>query len=340
MYIHVKFTKLVRTRVLKFNKDIFSIRHQSEFESLTLSVFNYQFQNNPIYQAWCRSLKVKPEHVKRLNDIPFLPIELFRNHEVFCGEKHNQTVVFNSSSTTSQIPSRHFVQDIFLYESSFMKGFERVYGPVEDTVILALLPGYLERKGSSLVYMFDKLIHAAAPGSGFFLNNYEKIAELLAHLKGKGQKTLLIGVSYALMDLAELKVSPGELCTIMETGGMKGKRREMLKPELHNYLKTSFGVESIHSEYGMTELLSQAYSTGDELFDAPPWMRFLIRDVDDPLHIKTNGRTGGVNVIDLANVYSCSFIATQDLGRLHGSRLELMGRFDHSDVRGCNLMIE
>jgi len=326
--------------VLKFNKDIFSIRHQNEFEAMALEVFHYQGQHNPIYQAWCESLKVETAQVKSVNDIPFLPIELFRNHEVICGEKHDQTVVFSSSSTTSQTPSHHFVQEIGMYETSFFKGFERVYGPVQDLVILALLPGYLEREGSSLVYMFDQLMKTAAPGSGFFLHNYAALLEVLNELKQRKQKSLLIGVSYALMDLAELGVNPGEWCTIMETGGMKGKRREMLKSELHTYLKSCFGVKHIHSEYGMTELLSQAYSTGDGWFDAPPWMQFRIRDVDDPFHIKSDGRTGGVNVIDLANVYSCSFIATQDLGRLHGERLELMGRFDHSDVRGCNLMIE
>ncbi len=326
--------------VLKFEKDIFSVT-EANFEAMALEVFCFQHHHNAVYRQWCDALQVRKEAVTTLHQIPFLPIELFRHHQVVCGEVEANTICFTSSSTTSQTPSRHYVRDINVYERSFLKAFEKVYGPVEQTVVLALLPGYLERKGSSLVYMFQHLISKGAVGSGFYLHNQEDLIEVLQALKAKGQKTLLIGVSYALMDLAEKGVVPGPQCVVMETGGMKGKRKELLKSELHGYLKVRFQAKEIHSEYGMTELLSQAYSTGDEWFDAPPWMKFLIRETDDPLCYKTDGRTGGVNVIDLANINSCSFIATQDLGRLHsGERLELMGRFDESDIRGCNLLLE
>lgn len=336
---HVKFTELVCIGVLKFEKDIFSVT-EATFEAMALEVFRFQYQHNTVYRQWCEALKINQADISSLHAIPFLPIELFRHHQVVCGGVVEDTVCFTSSSTTSQTPSRHFVREVQLYEYSFMKAFENVYGPLQERVILALLPGYLERQGSSLVYMFQHLINRAAAGSGFYLHNQEDLINALEAFKAKGQKTLLIGVSYALMDLAESGVAPGANCVVMETGGMKGKRKELLKSELHGYLKEKLQVKEIHSEYGMTELLSQAYSTGDELFDAPAWMKFLIREIDDPFSYKSDGRTGGVNVIDLANLYSCSFIATQDLGRLHGTRLELMGRFDESDIRGCNLLLE
>ncbi len=325
--------------MLKFEKAIFSVTEQT-FESLAVALFQHQYAHNSVYRQWCQALNTQVEKVQSLTEIPFLPIELFRHHEVVCGPIQPDTIRFTSSSTTSQQPSSHYVLAKEVYETSFLKTFEAVYGPVHERVILALLPGYLEREGSSLVYMFQQLIQRGAAGSGFYLHNHDELINVLNQLKESGQKALLIGVSYALMDLAEKGVEPGPNCIVMETGGMKGKRKELLKSELHAYLKEKFKVKEIHSEYGMTELLSQAYSTGDELFDAPPWMKFLIREIDDPFHFKTDGRTGGVNVIDLANVNSCCFIATQDLGRLHGQRLELMGRFDESDIRGCNLMLE
>lgn len=254
---------------------------------------------------------------------------------------NEDTVRFESSGTTSQISSIHFVNDIGIYETSFLKCFNLFYGKPKEYCILALLPNYLQRGRSSLVYMCAELIKRSGhPLSGFFLDNTAELVSNIETLKGTGHKVLLIGVSYALMDLCDLGVSLTENFIVMETGGMKGRRRELLKPELHDYLKSGFKVKDIHSEYGMTELLSQGYSTGNGEFLLPPWMRVLIREVDDPLKIRADHRTGGINVIDFANINSCSFIATKDLGRITSAgRLELMGRYDNSDVRGCNLMV-
>jgi phenylacetate-coenzyme A ligase PaaK-like adenylate-forming protein len=327
--------------VLKNDKKIFGISSDKAFQELALEVFLFQYEANVLYRQWTDHLKIRPAEVKRPEDIPFLPIEFFKRFQVLSSPEHAQTVRFTSSSTTSQVPSVHHVNDIALYEHSFLETFRRVYGDPEDYCILALLPNYLQRGGSSLVYMCDRLIRRSGHvWSGFFLDDVDTLAGRLRELSGTAQKVLLIGVSYALMDLCELDLRLGENITVMETGGMKGRRKEMLKPELHAYLKRGLGVSAIHSEYGMTELLSQAYSTGDGLFKAPPWLRFLTREVDDPLKIRTDHRTGGINVVDLANLHSCCFIATKDLGRVHADgRLELMGRYDHSDVRGCNLMM-
>jgi phenylacetate-coenzyme A ligase PaaK-like adenylate-forming protein len=321
--------------------EIFNINSEKEFLQKSLETFRYQYTNNSVYKQWTDLLKVKPEKVESLSQIPFLPIEFFKRFEIISGEKNSNAVVFTSSSTTSQTPSKHLVNDISIYETSFRKAFSLFYGDVTDYCIMALLPGYLERKGSSLVYMCDRLIKESAhPLSGFFLNNFEKLQQNIRDLNKSGQKTLLIGVSYALMDLADKNILLNDNFIVMETGGMKGKRKELLKEELHAYLKKGFNVDKIHSEYGMTELLSQAYSTGEGKFKSPPWMRFLVREVTDPLCFRNDNKTGGINVIDLANINSCSFIATQDLGKLNeDGELELMGRYDNSDVRGCNLML-
>jgi phenylacetate-coenzyme A ligase PaaK-like adenylate-forming protein len=325
------------------NRDsVFSISSDKEFNELALATFHNQYINNQIYGTFVRSLRVEPATVKHLTQIPFLPISFFKTHELITGERGKSETVFTSSTTTSQTPSRHIVTDISLYEKSFYKGFELFYGRPEDYVILALLPNYLEREGSSLVYMFDHFIKTSPfSESGFFLNDHHALINTLNNLKTRKQKTLLIGVTYALLDLAEKGVKLDYNFVVMETGGMKGRRKELLKEELHAILRDKFGVSQIHSEYGMTELLSQAYSQMDGLFDCPPWMKVLIRDIDDPLSLIKENRTGGINVIDLANQNSCAFIATQDLGKKQADgKFEIMGRFDNSDIRGCNLMIE
>ena len=328
--------------VLKNENNFTGIQSETEFNRLALSTFRYQVENNRLYRAWVQHLGVDAEQVHVPEQIPFLPIEFFKHQAVVCGEPSSQATRFYSSGTTGQIPSVHVVNNLALYEASFMAGFTRVYGPVEDYCILALLPNYLEREGSSLVYMVHHLIAASKHAeSGFFLHQYQALANKLEQLRADAQKVMLIGVSYALLDLCDYHPRFNADAIVMETGGMKGKRAELLKPELHALLKKGFGVNSIHSEYGMTELLSQAYSQGDGRFECPPWMKVLIRRVDDPLSYCAAGKTGGINVIDLANRESCSFIATKDLGRVYeDGGFEIMGRYNQSDVRGCNLMVE
>ncbi len=320
------------------------------FERLALQVFAVQYEKSTLYKAFCDSLGRNPEKVRALQDIPFLPIEFFKTQKVITNlYKHEVPKVFTSSGTSQTSISKHYVSDLALYETSFLKGFEMFYGKPSDHCILALLPSYLEREGSSLVYMAQKLIEWSGDAqSGFYLSNYDELIKTIGSLKARKKKTLLLGVSYALLDLAEKGILLNENFIVMETGGMKGKREEMLKNQLHQTLKNAFGIDTIHSEYGMTELLSQAYSKKDGLFESPPWMQILIRDTNDPfcyLWPPQGGpygrRTGGINVIDLANLNSCAFIATQDLGKKHeDGKFELMGRFDNSDLRGCNLMIE
>jgi hypothetical protein len=321
-------------------RNIFSIRTENEFNDLAIRVFNYQYKTNKIYRDFVDSLRRTASNLSHYSEIPFLPISFFRTHEVISGEKKSPRV-FTSSATSSNTPSKHFVSDLNLYEESFTTGFENFYGPVKDYVFIALLPSYLEREGSSLVYMADQLIKKSGhKESGFYLDDYKTLVKTLNELKESRKKTLLLGVTYALLDLAEMNCQLNENFIVMETGGMKGKRKELLKEELHAILKQKLKVSSIHSEYGMTELLSQAYSKGDALFECPEWMKILIRDIDDPLTLAKPNKTGGVNVIDLANFNSCSFIATQDLGRLsEDGKFNLMGRFDNSDIRGCNLMV-
>ncbi|WP_228236313.1 acyl transferase [Allomuricauda sp. M10] len=319
---------------------IFSIANSHEFEDMALQQFNYQYRNNSVYQGFCDHLGKSPSHLQKLSDIPFLPIEFFKSHNVVSSTDKPQAI-FESSGTTQSATSKHFVHDLSLYEQSFLKGFSSFYGPVEDYCILALLPAYLERQGSSLVYMANDLVKRSQhPDSGFYLYDLASLQQKMMVLEQNGTKTLLIGVSFALLDLAEQFPMKLQNTIIMETGGMKGRRKELIREELHGILKNAFGVPTIHSEYGMTELLSQAYSKGNGIFETPPWMKIITRDTEDPLSLQTEGKTGGINIIDLANLYSCSFIATQDLGKTYpDGSFEVLGRFDSSDIRGCNLMV-
>lgn len=320
--------------------DIFHIASKKEFEKIALKVFRYQYENNPVYQEFCQYLKVNKGSVKTLQQIPFLPIQFFKSHTVLSSQEPVQTT-FTSSATTGMTTSKHHVTDLSFYEESYRDAFSQFYGNIEDYVVLALLPSYLEREGSSLIYMVDDLIaRSNNPESGFYLHNHEELIAKLLRLDGEGQNVILIGVTYALLDLVEKQKFHLKNTIIMETGGMKGKRKEMIREELHEQLCEGFGVQAIHSEYGMTELLSQAYSLGEGVFECPNWMRILVRDTEDALTYVDYGKTGGINVIDLANINSCSFIATQDLGKMtDNNSFEVLGRFDNSDIRGCNLMV-
>ena len=324
---------------MNFANRIFNITSNSEFNNVAIDIFNYQYQNNTVYQNFCKLLKVTPSEVTQLEKIPFLPIEFFKTQQVICGD-NNYEQVFLSSGTIGENQSKHYVKNLKVYEKSFVKGFEQFYGNISDYCFLALLPSYMEREGSSLIYMTEYLIkHSNNSLSGFYLNNYNDLIDTLKKLNA--QKTILIGVSFALLDLAEKHQLDLSNIIIMETGGMKGRRKEMTRTELHGIYKASFKVNQIHSEYGMTELLSQAYSKGNGIFKTPPWMKILIRDTNDPFHLLNTNQTGGINVIDLANFNSCSFIATQDLGKTFANNsFEVLGRFDNSDLRGCNLLIQ
>ena len=325
---------------MSLKDQIFTIKTEQEFNDLSLKIFEYQFKNNLVYQEFCKHLNVTLDQVNNVGDIPFLPIEFFKTHEVKAG-KFLADQVFLSSGTTGDTQSKHFVKDVSVYESSYFKGFESYYGSIEDYCVLALLPSYLEREGSSLIYMVDDLIKKSKNSkSGFFLKKDQEMIDLLKIIAENGQKTILFGVSFALLGLAETYKIDLSNVIIMETGGMKGRREELTRTELHSIYKKSFNVTEVHSEYGMTELLSQAYSTEGGIFRTPNWMKVLIRDVNDPMSIVEDGKTGGINVIDLANINSCSFIATQDLGKKNDKEgFEVLGRFDNSDLRGCNLLI-
>jgi phenylacetate-coenzyme A ligase PaaK-like adenylate-forming protein len=324
----------------ELEKEIFQIKNEKDFNRLAINVFLFQKNHNPVYRAYLSHLgkqELIPEHYSQ---IPFLPVEFFKTHRVksFTG---SEEIVFTSSGTTGTITSKHFLKKKSLYETSFLKGFELFYGNPSGYCFLALLPSYLEREGSSLVYMAKKLMEKSNhPINGFYLNDYQKLGNTLHILEQQGQKTVLLGVSFALLDFAAQQPMPLKHTIIMETGGMKGRRKEITREELHGVLTEAFGVSDIHSEYGMTELLSQAYSKTKGRFYAPPWMKVLIRDITDPFTLLEPGKSGGVNIIDLANLYSCSFIATQDIGKLKpDGSFEILGRFDFSDVRGCNLMV-
>lgn len=319
---------------------IFNIQTPEDFKQVAFSVFRHQFENNKVYRSFCDLLYIHPSDVHTLEDIPFLPIEFFKSKKIISSLEEVQEV-FTSSGTTGGVTSKHYVTDIEFYKESYLKGFAHFYGNIEDYAVLALLPNYLERKGSSLVYMVADLIQRSKnKKSGFYLNNIEELAKKLIKIDQKGQKTLLIGVSFALMDLIEKCQFELKNTIIMETGGMKGRRKELVRNELHALLQQGFGVKNIHSEYGMTELLSQGYSYGNGVFETPPWMKVITRDPEDALSIQKNGKTGGINIIDLANYNSCAFIATQDLGKVHqNGTFEIIGRFDNSDIRGCNLLV-
>jgi phenylacetate-coenzyme A ligase PaaK-like adenylate-forming protein len=322
------------------NDAIFDINTFEQFEETALRVFAFQFENNPVYRSFCDLLYKHPSDVKQLEDIPFLPISFFKSHQIIT-EDSSAKIIFTSSGTTSSTTSKHYVADLSIYEKSYRRAFEHFYGNIEDYIVLGLLPSYLERDGSSLIYMVNDMIEKSKDSrSGFYLHQLDELAELLVTLDAKAsKKILLIGVSFALLDLIEKHRFSLKNTIIMETGGMKGRRKELIREELHDYLKKGFGVSSIHSEYGMTELLSQAYSKGEGVFKCPPWMHILIREPEDAFTFLKN-KTGGINIVDLANIHSCSFIATQDLGKTSvDNTFEILGRFDHSDIRGCNLMV-
>ena len=319
---------------------IFDIKSSLEFENKAIEVFKYQFENNLVYRSFCDLLCKHPCDIKKIKDIPFLPIEFFKSHEIKISSKKTSKI-FTSSGTTGSNLSRHFVTDLNLYDKSFMNCFKIFYGNIKEYTVLGLLPSYLERNNSSLIYMVNKMIKQSKfPESRFYLDEIDELKETILKLEKSKRKTILIGVSYALLNLIEYHKFNLKYTLVMETGGMKGKREELIKSDLHKLLRNGFGVNNIHSEYGMTELLSQAYSKKNGLFSTPPWMNILIRDTEDAQSILPLNRTGGINIIDLANINSCSFIATMDLGKLHkNGQFEIMGRFDQSDIRGCNLMV-
>jgi len=316
------------------------------FTRLALEIFGFQYNNNPVYREYCDALGIRNELVTEIHHIPFLPIRFFKSQEVKTGLFDPQ-VIFESSGTTGSVNSQHFVRDASLYEASFVDGFESMYGPLRDWCIIGLLPSYLERQQSSLVYMVNEMIRRSThPHSGFYLDEFAALSAVLRQTEAQGQPTLLIGVTFALLDFAVAFPQHLRHTVIMETGGMKGRRREITRNEVHAILEKAFDTAAIHSEYGMTELLSQAYSKGQGLFQSPPWMRVGVRDETDPFDLKgfdgieTRPVTGAINVIDLANVHSCSFIATDDAGRIHrDGKFEVLGRMDNSDVRGCSLLV-
>lgn len=341
----IKIFAIERSQERNFKKDmhtdsIFDITTPTAFEEMAMQVFRMQYAENSVYREFCGYLNVTPADVLQLTDIPFLPIGFFKSKKIISTGKKTEAI-FTSSGTTGSLTSTHLVSDLRLYEQSFRNAFVHFYGDVKDYCVLALLPSYLERQGSSLIYMVDDMIkRSGQEKSGFYLDNLEGLKNQLVHLEAAGTKTLLIGVSFALLDMVESYSLKLENTVVMETGGMKGRRKELIREELHSILKSGFGVERIHSEYGMTELLSQAYSKGNGSFETPPWMKILIRDTEDPLTYQPPEKTGGMNIIDLANINSCAFIATQDLGKLHrDGSFEVLGRFDNSDIRGCNLMV-
>lgn len=324
-------------------KRIWQIANQEDFTSVCLDVFRFQYNHNRIYRSYCSMLKKDAGNVNEVTDIPFLPIQLFKTNEVVT-TIFEPEVIFESSGTTEAIPSRHLVKDEEIYKCSFTKTFELFYSRPTNLCILGLLPSYLERGKSSLVYMVNELMKQSGhPGNGFYLYEHAKLSETVKKNIAENIPTLLIGVTYALIDFAMAHPMQLKNVIVMETGGMKGRKKEMLREEVHQILKRQWLLDTVHSEYGMTELLSQAYSTGDGIFSCPPWMIVLARQEDDPFHISSPGKpaVGIANIIDLANIYSCSFIATDDLVKIHpGGSFEILGRSNNADLRGCSLMIQ
>lgn len=328
-------------RIEDWSDRIFSIQSENDFNELAIEAFNFQFENIKVYREFCDHIHIVAQDIKHYLQIPYLPIEFFKTHNVLLTDAEPQ-FTFTSSGTTGVKTSKHNVIDISIYEQSFLNAFNYFFGNIEDFCVLALLPSYLEREDSSLVYMANKLIELSSHAdSGFYLNNYRQLSQKLNILNKTGKKVLLLGVSYALLDLAEQFPQKLISTIIMETGGMKGHRKEMVKEELHDTLCSAFNVKSIYSEYGMTELLSQAYSKGKGVFETPSWMKVVIRDTYDPFFFYGKNRSGGINVIDLANINSCCFIETKDIGKMFSENsFTILGRFDNSDIRGCNLMVE
>ncbi len=321
--------------------------NNSSFEGMALDIFRFQYANNPIYRLYADTLQKDINSVGSIADIPFLPISFFKS-QIVASTSFEPEAIFESSGTTGSVNSRHYIKDLSIYTKSFLRGFGTFYGDPQTWCILGLLPSYLERKNSSLVLMVDELIRRTGhPDSGFYLYDHNKLQQVLYGLEERGQKTLLIGVSFALLDFAEHFPMSLRNTIVMETGGMKGRREEITREELHDILKRRFNLPNIHSEYGMTELLSQAYSSGNGIFRCPAWMKIFIRDEEDPLHLKNTGINPGngsisgvINVVDLANIYSCSFLATDDIGKLYpDGSFEVSGRIDNSDLRGCSLLV-
>ena len=349
---------------MKEIKDFLEVKEE-DFNEEALKVFNFQYANNKVYKEYVDALDIKPEEVDKIEQIPFLPVRLFKTKRVITYSQSRDLEpekIFTSSSTTGMTPSKHYVMDLEMYRKSFINSFEYFYGKIEGAAVLALLPSYLEREGSSLIYMVDEFIKSSKnPDSGYYLYNHEDLYQKLIKLKQEGRKTILFGVTFALLDFAEkfsLEENDWELL-IFETGGMKGRRKEISRDELHKTLKKAFNVKNIHSEYGMCELLSQAYSKGQGIFNTPPWMKIVLRDINDPLSLKTyNGKqiedqkinmnkdssgniTGVINIIDLANLYSCAFISTDDKGTiLSDGSFTIDGRLSNAERRGCNMLIE
>lgn len=328
-------------RIPELKEKIFQIENDEQFNSIALEVFRFQYSGCEVYRRFCKALETDVQSINHFSQIPFLPIEFFKQHKIVSSTEEPLQVFF-SSGTTGRETSRHFIIDPEIYKKSFTLAFQKFFGQPQDYHILALLPGYLEREGSSLIYMVNELISLSqSPHSGFYLDELESLQKKIKDLKDDPKKVLLIGVSFALMDMAENFPVTHPRLMVIETGGMKGRRREMVREELHETLMKAFSVDNVYSEYGMTELLSQAYSAREGIFSTPPWMKVLIRDMNDPLSQVAAERSGGISVIDLANLFSCSFIATQDLGRiLAQNRFAILGRFDNTDVRGCNLLVQ
>jgi len=328
------------TMIVPDKQQVFSISNELQFSEIALQVFRFQARNCEVYREFITNLKVDIDAVDSVEKMPFLPISFFKSHEVL-SSADNVQVAFTSSGTTGMINSRHLVTDVSWYEKSFRHAFNLFYGDIRNYCVLSLLPSYLEREGSSLIYMAEDLVKRSEnPDSGFYLYNHDDLFNQLKKQQDAKKPTLLIGVTFALLDFVEQHSINFPELIVMETGGMKGRRKEMIREELHQTLCKGFGVNAIHSEYGMTELLSQAYSNGNGIFNCPPWMKIITRDTNDPMTLLENDKTGGVNVIDLANMNSCSFIATQDLGKIYrDGSFEVLGRFDNSDIRGCNLLI-
>jgi hypothetical protein len=326
-------------------KNIFNIQTEQDFVDASLETFRYQYENVEIYRKFVNFLKVNPDEVDSVLKIPFLPIEMFKNHQIL-DKNVSADLYFQSSGTTQMNLSKHFIADQNLYEESIYKSFEQFIGKPEDFIFLGLLPSYLEKQNSSLIYMVDYLMKKSGkPENGYFLYNHADLFDLLNQLKD--QKVIVFGVSFALLDFLDYCQSNAnnkslsflENLVVIETGGMKGRKEEMTKDELLLILQEGFNTHKIYSEYSMTELLSQAYSLGNNEYQCPNWMRIMVRNAEDPLSYEKEGRTGAINIIDLANTHSCSFIATQDLGKINGDKFQVLGRIDHSDIRGCSLLV-
>lgn len=326
--------------VSEIEETVLKLESTDDFNAVVKDLFHFQYENNPLYREFCRLIlkNIAPSSDTSIH--PFLPIRFFKSNEVKTGQ-WKESQIFTSSGTTGTEISRHYVKNVELYEQSFLKGFRFFYGEPADYIFLALLPSYLEREGSSLVYMCNRLIQLSGKKeSGFFLNDTDRLKDVLIACEKTGQKTILIGVGFALLDLADEFSLSLKHTLVMETGGMKGRKKEITREELHQRLKKSFLVDVIHSEYGMTELFSQAYSKGNGIYHCPPQMKVVITALNDPQEILAPGNSGRINIIDLANIHSCAFIATDDLGKMNADgSFEVMGRIDNSDLRGCNLLI-